>query len=169
MLLLFVVACHKTPDPGPEVAVAPLPAPAPAAIVEPVVLPSEPASAAPLLAALSSRDPVSCTDVEALVPDPVPALVEVVHTVKMPPSAPMRAAGCLVESHAHEVPDLIEGWMKGADTKGLALLVAGRLDALDPELAARFASAGMAGPWATDVQPALEKSTLAEVRAVVGR
>ena len=169
MLLLFVVACHKTPEPVPEVAVAPRPAPAPAPIVEAAIAPSAPASTGSLLAALSSRDDVSCSAVEALVADPVPALVEVVATVKMPPAAPMRAAGCLIEGHAHQVPDVIEGWMKGADTKGLALLVAGRLDSLDPELAARFASAGMAGPWATDVQPALEKSALAEVRAVVGR
>jgi hypothetical protein len=171
VLLLIVVACHKTPDPGPQPVPAPLPAAAPAPV--PPVAPALAAASAspppaPMLQALASRDDVSCVDIEALAPEPVSALVEVVATVKMPPTVPMRAAGCLVERHAHEIPEVIEGWMKGADTKGLALLAAGRLDALDPELAARFARAAMAGPWATDVQPSLEKSALPEVRAVVG-
>lgn len=170
MLVLLVVACHKTPDPVPERPPAVAPAPVPVAVTPSPAPPATPVGGtAPLLIALSSRDDVSCADVEALVTDPVPALVEVVTTVKMPPSAPMRAAGCLVERHAHEVPEVLEGWMKGDDTKGLALLVSGRLDGLDPELAVRLARAGMSGPWATDLQPAIEKSTVPEVRAVVGR
>src|SRR5262245_44072640 len=126
---LFVgwVACHKA-DPVDAV-----PVPAPVAPAPPVAAaprpdaPADPAAKDAMLRALSSRDAVSCADVEAMTASPVPVLVELVE-VEMPPTVGMRAAGCLVDRHAAEVADRLETWLTTDGNKGLALLVAQKID-----------------------------------------
>ena len=164
---VWMVACHKA-EPAP----VPVPvAPAPVAPVAPV--PAAPATPEgdldAMFKALSAYDgEPACADVEALTAQPVPALLELVRTVKMPPTVPMRAAGCLVDRHAVEAAGELEGWMGSAEALGLARLVADKIDALPPDLAVRLARAGAAGPNATDLGPRLARSARPEVRAVVG-
>ena len=140
----------------------------PAVEVPPAQPPAEEGQAA-LLRALSARDgDLSCAQMEALVPEPVPALLQVVETVKMPPAAPMRAAGCLLENHGAEIEEQVIAWMQRPDTLGLALLVTDRLDGLSPELARRAAEAALAGPHAERLRERLAASRHPEVRALLG-
>jgi hypothetical protein len=156
---VWVIACHKAEPPS-----APAPvAPAPAAPTTPE------ADLDAMFKALSAYDgEPACADVEALTPQPVPALLELVRTVQMPPTVPMRAAGCLVDRHAVEVADALEAWVGSADTLGLARLVADKIDAVPPEVAVRVAAAAAAGPNAADLGPRLARSARPEVRAAAG-
>ncbi|MEQ1570177.1 MAG: hypothetical protein ABMA64_31375 [Myxococcota bacterium] len=157
------VGCHKA-GPEPEVAPEPSEAPAPVDAAEPVAA-EVPASRELLYKAFAVRDgePV-CAEVEALVAEPVPALLDLVRHVSMPPTVPMRAAGCLVERHAAEVPDELEAWVTTDATRGLALLVADRVDLLPTDVAVRVTAAAMAGPHAAELGPRLAASGRAEVR-----
>ncbi|MEQ1501031.1 MAG: hypothetical protein ABMB14_02320 [Myxococcota bacterium] len=117
---------------------------------------------------LSSHDPVSCDVVEAATRTPVQTLLAVVDTVSMPPWAPMRAAGCLVERHAVEVRGELEGWVIAPDKQGLGRLVLASLDAMPVEVAvpvARLALAQGADPALAQRKVGAARS--AELRALV--
>ncbi|MEQ1504615.1 MAG: hypothetical protein ABMB14_20415 [Myxococcota bacterium] len=166
----IVAACHK----ATELPAEPPPVPIPAALIEgaPAAATATPGAVddGALLRLLSQRDgPPDCAAVEATVPEPVPALLDVVAHVSMPPTAPMSAARCLVLGHAVEVADAIDGWMAGAETRGLAVLVAQNIDAVPLEPAIRFATTGAAGPHAEALTAPLAASARPEIRAVVGR
>jgi hypothetical protein len=154
-VLLLMLACHKAPPPEP---VSP---------PETTVSGSE-SERDRLVRALSVRDaPPSCADIEALAADPVPALLDVVNTVQMPPAAPMRAAACLLDGHGSEIGDHIVSWMDRTETRGLAVLAASRIDTLPDDVALRVASAGVAGPNAAALTEHFSASRRAEVRALV--
>jgi hypothetical protein len=147
---------------APE-AVAPPPVPAPA----PAPAQAETGPDA-LLRLLSVHDPEpSCAALDALVPDdPVGALVNVVRTVDMPPTAPMRAARCLVVAHAEAAEPELVAWMGDPTAEGLARLVTTEWAALPTPVAVRVATAGLAGPHAAVVRPTLSAAAAPELRAL---
>lgn len=156
VLLIWALACHKQPE-VPVPPPAPMPAPAPVETGRDA-----------LIRALSMRDgEPSCAVVEALVPEPVPALIEIVETVTLPPMVPMRAANCLLVGHAEASADALDRWMTSESTRGLAMLVLQRFDSLPAPVAARLAASGLAGPHAADVRPVVEASVMPEVRALL--
>lgn len=176
LFVILLAACKKD---APVEAPVPEPEPATEADPEPILpdpadvnVPPEAeleltAAEQELLVALSARDGApTCAALAGLVEDPVGSFTRIVGTVQMPPSAPMRAARCLVQDHAEAAADTIEGWMRADDTEGLARLVMGELDHLPPELATRFAKAGLEGPYQSIVRPEVEASELSEVRAL---
>lgn len=157
-----VVGCSALPGckkEAPEAVAPPPPVPAPA--------PAETGADA-LLRALSSRDPEpSCAALDALVPDdPVAALVNVVRTVEMPPTAPMRAARCLVVAHAEAAEPELASWMADPTAEGLVRLVTTEWAALPTPVAVRLATAGLAGPHAAVVRPTLSTAAAPELRAL---
>jgi hypothetical protein len=159
-LALVLTGCPKPPA---DTAVTPL---------APVMAPEAPAPVttanADLVRVLSARDaPPPCSTIDALTPTPVEDLVRVVDTVQMPPYAPMRAAGCLLELHAEEAAPRIDAWMADPASGGLAELTAKAMDALPNDLAVRFAMAGLNGPHHAAITPALEVSAHPDVRALV--
>ncbi|MEZ4322627.1 MAG: hypothetical protein R3F61_34490 [Myxococcota bacterium] len=109
-----------------------------------------------LVRVLSSRDgALPCAELEALVPEPVRSLENIVEHVEMPPWAPMTAAACLVEHHAEDRPELLASWVTDPDKKGLARLVFNRLHLLEPERAEALVEAGSKGPYRADLRAAL--------------
>ncbi|MCB9689455.1 MAG: hypothetical protein H6735_30740 [Alphaproteobacteria bacterium] len=174
LFVILLAACKKdapveAPAPEPEAMAEPAPV-APVAAPEPVAEAQAldlSAGEEQMLVALSARDgSPTCEALAALVEDPVASLTKIVANVQMPPSAPMRAARCLVQDHADVAGDTIEGWMRADDTEGLARLVMGEIEHLPPELATRFAKAGLEGPHQAIVRPEVEASEMAEVRAL---
>lgn len=159
--------CHKrAPVPIPEIAPIGMEAPAP---TSDLTATDDPRSA--VVVALSQRDgEPDCATVEAGLAEPVEVLLDIVAEVRMPPMAPMRAAGCLIALHGADpaVADAIAAWVAGADTKGLALLVGQRLDALPAEVALRAAIAAEQGPWSDVFAPAAAACAHPDVRAVFG-
>lgn len=120
-----------------------------------------------LLRALSVRDEEpSCPSLDALVPDPVAALTEIADTVSMPPAAPMRAARCLILTHAEAAEPAITRWMGAADTEGFVRLVVADWSNLPVPVAVRLAQAGLAGPHRALVADALQAATVPELRAI---
>jgi hypothetical protein len=121
-----------------------------------------------MLRMLSLRDAAPpCEVIEATSTDPVADLLLVVDTVPLPPYAPMRAAGCLVDRHAEAAAEAIESWMVRPDVPALAELVARAFDTLSSGLALRFAAAGLNGPHRAAVEPFVRGSVHPEVRALV--
>jgi hypothetical protein len=117
---------------------------------------------------LSARDDAPpCEVIEAASTDPVADLILVVETVPLPPYAPMRAAGCLVDRHAEVAAGTIESWMSSPDVPALAELAAQGFDTMPSGLALRFAAAGLAGPHRSAIEPFVRSSTHPEVRALV--
>jgi hypothetical protein len=167
--------CHK---PAPEASVdpvepvEPVEAVAPVEAVEPVEAPAPGPDAEldAVVRALSVRDgEPDCAAVVAGLERAAAGLLMVVEQVSMPPTAPMRAAGCLLVHHADDpaVQAAVLEWVVQADTRGLALLVGQRLDSLPLPLAVAAATAGAAGPHAADLAPAIAGSARSEVRAVL--
>lgn len=116
--------------------------------------------------ALSMRHPMACAEIEALTPTPVDTLQHVVATVELPPWAPMRAADCLVRSHAVEIRPTIEGWVTDPAVAGLGRLVLADLDAMPVEVAVPVARKALDGHLAELARERIASSTRAEVRAV---
>ncbi len=153
-ILALWAGCGKTQTPS---APAPDPAPAPAG--------APPAEMVRLLSARDAAPP--CGVIEAASSHPVADLILVAETVPLPPYAPMRAAGCLVDRHAEAAADTIESWMTRPEVPALAELVAQAFDTMPSGLALRFAAAGLAGPHRAVVEPFVKSSTHPEVRALV--
>jgi hypothetical protein len=118
-----------------------------------------------LIRALSSRDGAPpCEQLEALVPDPVASFERVVEHVSMPPWAPMHAAACIIENHAHEHADLLASWTTGERTKGLAKLVFHRLHLLDDDQALELVETARTGPWTRELDRSLATSPKGALR-----
>lgn len=117
--------------------------------------------------ALSARDPLPCTEIEALASEPLDALRAVVEHASMPPWAPMRAAQCIASGHATEAREDLVSWVSQERTRGLALLVLAELDDMDRAVALEVARAAIAGPLADDARPRLAGSDTAELKALV--
>ena len=118
--------------------------------------------------ALSIRDPApSCEEVEALVPQPVAALRNVVSHAQMPPWAPMRAAHCLISRHGSEVESDLLSWVGQEETLGLGLLVVDEVELLPEELGLRVAKAALAGPLQAKARERLAGCGSSALRALV--
>lgn len=125
---------------------------------------------AAVVRALSARDGASCEAVEALASQPVATLLAVVEEVRMPPYAPMRAAGCLVSRHATAVQPDLERWVVDPQTKGLGRLVLGAFDQMPVAVAVPVARKALSE--GTDRELASKRAAAAatpEIRALVGR
>jgi hypothetical protein len=127
------------------------------------------AEAAPLPAdalvrALSTRDPIACTQLEAS----LETWRAVAQADAGPPWVPMRAAQCLLELHAEAVRSDLLSWVTDAATQGLGLLVLSQLDRLPAELALEVASRALAmGPDPDRARQRITASQRAEIRALV--
>jgi len=168
-VLALSAGCGKnngsTSDPIPVATEAPAPVESRPPITPPASERTPPPEMIRMLSARDSAPP--CDVIEATSTDPVADLILVVETVPLPPYAPMRAAGCLVDRHATEAADTIESWMTRPEVPALARLVAQGFDTMPAGLALRFAAAGLAGPHRSVVEPFVRSSTHPEVRALV--
>ena len=118
-----------------------------------------------LVRALSARhSPPPCAELATLVPEPAESYQRVVENVAMPPWAPMHAAACIIEHHAHEKPALIASWTTGERTKGLAKLVFHRLHLFDDDQALELVQTARTGPWTTELDRSLVASPNGELR-----
>lgn len=100
----------------------------------------------------------ACAELTAGIEAPVPALVEITARVTAPASSGMRAAECLLESHALEVEPTLTSWVSHESTLGFGLLVLGHLDELDPTLGERLARAALAGEIADRARSRIARS-----------
>ena len=117
--------------------------------------------------ALSIKDPApTCEQVEALATDPVPLLLRAVNDVPRPPWVPMRAASCLVTRHATAIEAEMTSWMGDRQRKGLGFLALDHLDAMEPALATRIASAAMAGPYRDEASVRIARSNVESIRVI---
>jgi hypothetical protein len=117
--------------------------------------------------ALSIKDPPPpCEQVEALATDPVPLLLRVVDEIQRPPWVAMRAADCLVTRHASSIEAEMTIWMGASQKKGLGFLALAHLDAMEPALATRIASAAMAGPYREEASVRIARSHDESIRAL---
>ena len=87
-----------------------------------------------------------CKDVETGVADPGDALRGVVNNITTPPWVPMRAATCLLNSHARAVEADALKWVADPEMSGLTTVVLGRLDTVPLDMAKTIATAALAGP-----------------------
>lgn len=176
--MALVSGCKKNavedgvrPEPNRRMAVAV----GPATEVDPV--PEPEASGAPDLAqlqaatrVLSTRDgEPSCAEVEEVLAetDPVAAYLYIIEMVKMPPTVPMRAAGCLLAGHAEAAAPQIKRWVTEPELKGLGLLVLNRLDQLPEPLAVACVELALSGDLAEDARMAAGDSTHPGVQALI--
>ena len=117
--------------------------------------------------ALSIKDPPpACEQVEALATDSVPLLLRVVDEIQHPPWVAMRAADCLVTRHASSIEAEMTSWMGDSQKKGLGFLALGHLDAMEPALATRLATAAMAGPYRDEASVRIARSHDESIRAL---
>ena len=117
--------------------------------------------------ALSIKDPApACEQVEALAHDPVPLLLRAVNEIPLPPWVAMRAASCLVTRHASAVEAEMTSWMGDRQRKGLGFLALDHLDAMEPALATRIATAAMAGPYREEASVRIARSNVESVRTL---
>ena len=113
--------------------------------------------------ALSSRDPVSCAEVEGLTSTPTETLSHVVETVTRPSWVPMRAADCLVRNHAAEVQPALERWVVAPELAGLGRLVLGAIDTMPEAVAVPVVKRALVG---SNPVLAAERARLSAVPAV---
>ena len=117
--------------------------------------------------AFSTKDSApACEQVESLSPDPVPLLLRAVNEIQRPPSVPMRAAECLVTRHASSVETEMTSWMGDSQKKGLGFLALHHLDAMEPALATRIATAAMAGPYRDEASVRIARSHNESIRTL---
>jgi hypothetical protein len=117
--------------------------------------------------ALAIKDPApACEQVEALATDPVPLLLRAVNEIPRPPWVAMRAASCLVTRHAPAIEAEMTSWMGDSEKKGLGFLALDHLDAMEPALATRIASAAMAGPYRDEASVRIARSHVESVRTL---
>jgi hypothetical protein len=109
----------------------------------------------------------TCDEIDGQSPDPVGDLVWLMDNVHQPPWVGMRAADCLMNNHLTTETERVHTWVANPETKGLALLVLGRLDALPAPLAQSLAKAMLAGPHRSLIAPRLLESAHIELRAMV--
>lgn len=117
--------------------------------------------------ALSSRDPISCTEVESLTPTPVETLSSIVDTVPRPSWVPMRAADCLIRGHAADVQPQLERWVVAPELKGLGRLVLGSVDTLPVQIAVTVMRKALAGSDPVLATERARLSTVSEIRTLV--
>lgn len=118
--------------------------------------------------ALSYRHALPCAEIEALTDDPVADLLAAVEQIEQPPWAPMRAAQCLVASHATTIRADLERWVVVPEQKGLGLLALGMLDQMPVETAVPVARLALRdGPDREAARLRVGRSTVPEVRALV--
>lgn len=173
-MLILALGCAGTPQAEPETPTPPAvdavaesvdkdaAAPAVAASVEPD------AAAEAVYRALSVRDPApSCEGVEALTETPLETLLFVVDNAQQPPWVGMRAAECLTSRHAEAAEASITAWVSSAETKGLAILALNQLDTMPLAVSLNVARAALAGPEADSARSRIERSTVAEIKALV--
>lgn len=167
LLLLGLGACVKKELPEPPPVAQPVAAPAP--VATPVGWPGTDDGRA-MYRAMSVRDPApDCLTAEALVSDPLAALLEVVELAELPPYAPMRAAQCVVVHHAEEAADALVAWVGDPETAGLGMVALQGLEGMSEPTAVRVTEAALAGPVATDAREAAAASSHAGVRALVAQ
>jgi hypothetical protein len=117
--------------------------------------------------AWSIKDPApACEQVEALAPDPVTVMRRIVGEVAYPPWVAIRAADCLVTRHGAQIESDMTSWMADPHRKGLGLVALDHLDEMEPALAARVASAAMAGPYRDAASVRIARSRVESVRAL---
>ena len=78
----------------------------------------------------------------------------------------MRAAECLVTRHATAVEPEMTSWMGDSQKKGLGFLALDHLDAMEPALATRIATAAMAGPYRDEASLRIARSHVESVRTL---
>jgi hypothetical protein len=120
-----------------------------------------------LARALSSRHPLPCEELEALVPEPVVALRWAVDHVAQPPWAGMRAAECLTRRHPVEVVADLERWVTDPALKGLGRQTLALLPEVPLEVALVVARRSLEGPEPTMAREKLAADPRLEVRALV--
>jgi hypothetical protein len=127
------------------------------------------AAFAPAAHALSARDGnFDCSTIEAMTPDPVGLLRELVDHAVRPPWIAMRAADCLVTRHAEAAAADLDAWVADPERLGLGLLVMSRLDRLPEERATFLAARALEqGPDPVAVRRRLDGSAHPAVRALV--
>jgi hypothetical protein len=91
---------------------------------------------------LSARAGVSC---DALPVATAAELAAFADPALQPPAVPMRAAHCLVQRFGAEAEAIVTPWLSDPNRAGQALVVAGALDAMPADAAARIASAALSG------------------------
>jgi hypothetical protein len=124
------------------------------------------AYAAPTPERLVLRALPDCERVDEVVPDAVPILLELAGT-SLELKVRERAATCLIERHPERAEEAIADWMAEPSHAPLVALVLERLDTLPEPVAVGAAMAGLRGPHAQSVTPAVQGSTLPLVRATL--
>ena len=108
--------------------------------------PAPSASQAALHTALSARDGApECASLEELSQTLVADLLWIIDHVAMPPTAGVRAADCLAERHAAEIPEVMERWVTDPRLKGFGFVVLSHLDDIPLEQALKLATLALTG------------------------
>lgn len=126
-----------------------------------------PAGAIEMHKALSARDgALPCETVEALSPEPVPALLFIVEHAEQPPWAAIRAAACLASRHAEAVQPHLLRWVSSPETRGLGIVTLNLLDQMPAPVASAVAQGALQGPLAQDARARLLLAQSADLRAL---
>jgi hypothetical protein len=119
-----------------------------------------------LILQLSAHEPTECAKL-TFIDEPLIALNRVVETVTHPPWASMRAANCMVDLYPLEAKVYFIEWMETSNTKGLAYLVAGRLDEFPIDTAMDIARVGLSGPHSAGIASRLLSLQSEDLRTLV--
>ena len=151
LLMLTLLACHKTPavEESPPVEVVADETPA-------VIQPADTTNDWPgtdqqfaIYRVFSHRDGIpACSVVTADSEDALADLVFISENIPLPPQAGMLAANCVISDHAEAGVETLVQWATNPETAGLARLVFGKLDVLPAEVSAAVRESALAGPHA---------------------
>jgi hypothetical protein len=126
------------------------------------------ASQMALYKAMKVRDPVpNCEALSALSEDIANDFVWLVDNIQRPPWVGVRAAQCVLMSHAEAKAELIEAWMTDPLKMGVAILALGHLDELPEPLAARLAKAALSGHLADKAGRRLQDSVHPSIQDLI--
>ncbi len=110
------------------------------------------------------HDPPSCDSLTAMTPDPVTDLAWLVDHATAPAWVGMRAAQCLLTSHARASQATFEGWLATEGHRGLAILFTQQVDQLPLDVAQALSRSALAGPDRAEVERRLLDSDVPGIR-----
>ena len=118
--------------------------------------------------ALSARhESLSCDQLDAMSSDPLGTYLFLIEHAEQPAWVGMRAARCVMVNHAEAAQPTLEQWVTSPETRGLAILAMGQLDAMPLPVAQAVATRALThGPDPEGMRKRIARATTPEIAAL---
>lgn len=118
--------------------------------------------------ALSVRhESLSCDQLDAMSADPLGTYLFLIEHAEQPAWVGMRAARCVMVNHAEAAQPTLELWVTSPETRGLAILAMGQLDAMPVAVAKAVATKALTeGPDPEGMRRRVARAATPEIAAL---